>query len=256
MKTKTERLAFSTLADDAKRKLVDEVVQWALTIWHSTAEDLQGYWLERKSFETILYTLRADGGRLVGTATLKFYRVTYEGKDLVIVKLGLGVDPRHRGNKFALRCLMSELLRWKLAHPVQSIYLFSTLIHPVTYKLCCDLLQDQLYPYFDHPENPEMQKMVAYLAGVFGVEKVDSPSPFVYQERFSAIETQEAIDYWRNNQRPEVRFFVEHCPEYYRSGDCLIGLAPLHLTHVLALMIRTLARNRMDRWRGRKPTFA
>jgi len=256
MKTKTERLAFSTLADDAKRKLVDEVVQWALTIWHSTAEDLQGYWLERKSFETILYTLRADGGRLVGTATLKFYRVTYEGKDLVIVKLGLGVDPRHRGNKFALRCLMSELLRWKLAHPVQSIYLFSTLIHPVTYKLCCDLLQDQLYPYFDHPENPEMQKMVAYLAGVFGVEKVDSPSPFVYQERFSAIETQEAIDYWRNNQRPEVRFFVEHCPEYYRSGDCLIGLAPLHLTHVLTLMIRTLARNRMDRWRGRKPTFA
>lgn len=256
MKTKTDRYLFSKMAPEAKQTLVDEVVQWGLTIWHSTADDLRGYWLEQKSYETILYVLRTEDGRIVGSSTMKLYRIEYEGKTHVVVKLGLGVNPEFRGNKFALRCLMTEMLRWKAQHPIQSLYLFSTLIHPVTYKLCCDLLNEALYPHFNNPVNPERQKMVEFLADHFGVEKADSPVPFVYKEKFSAIETDEATEYWRNNQRPEVRFYIEHCPQYYRSKDCLICLAPINLTHVLALMLRTLARNRMDRIRGRKHKFS
>lgn len=256
MKMKTERHLFSKLPDEQKQELVDEVVQWSLAVLHSNTGHPRTYWLDTKSYETILYLLRTEEGKLVGTTTLKLHRVHYEGNDIVVVKLGLGIDPQHRGNKFALRCLMSEMLRWKVTHPIQPLYLFSTLIHPVTYKLCCDLLGDRLYPYFKNPVNPEMRKMLEYLVELFDVEKADAPSPFVYKERFSAIETQEAVDYWRNSQRPEVRFFVEHCPGYHCSSDCLICLAPVDLTHILARMIGTLARNRLDRWRGRKPRFA
>jgi hypothetical protein len=255
LKTTTQHHQFSKLSDEVKAGIVDEVVRWGLTIWHSTAEDLRGYWLEKKSYETDLYLLRSEDGTLVGSATFKLYEVNYEGKTIDIVKLGLGVDPRYRGNKFALRCMMSEIFRLKAAHPIRPLYVFSTLIHPVTYKLCCDSLSDRLYPHFKHPENPEMQKMVEYLAELFGLEKADSPHPFVYKERFSAIETQEAIDYWRNNPRPDVRFFVEHCPNYYCSGDCLIVLSPVLLTSLVALSVRTLVRNRVDRWRGRKARF-
>lgn len=255
MKTKTQRYLFSKMAPDEKEKLVDEVVAWGLTIWHSTAEDLRGYWLEQKSYETILYTLRTDSGELVGSTTMKLYRVEYGGKQVVVVKLGLGVDPKFRGNKFALRCLLSELLRWKAQHPVQTIYLFSTLIHPVTYKLCCDLLDDRVYPYYKNPDNSEMQKMVEHLTELFGVEKASSPHPFVYVEKFSAIESAEATDYWLRNKRPEVQFFVEHCPTYHNSGDCLICLAKLDLRHLVPHMLGTLARNRIDKWRGRKHKF-
>lgn len=256
MKTYTERFVFSRLSDEAKAELVEETIRWALTVWHSNADDLRGYWMEQKSFETYFYTLRTEDGALVGSSTIKFYRVDYGGEDIVIGKLGLGVSPEHRGNKFALRCLMSEFLRWKMRHPRQPLYLFSTLIHPVTYKLCCDLLGEELYPYFKDPVNPERHKMLEFLTERFGVEKSNTPSPYVYKEAFSAQETQEAIDYWRNNQRPEVRFYLEHCPDYYRSGDCLVGLAPLSLTHVLSRMVRTLARNQLDRVRGRKHRFA
>jgi hypothetical protein len=256
MKTKTERHVFSALSAQARTRLVEEIVQWGLSVWNSTAEDLRGYWLETKSYDTNIYLLRTEDGRLVGSSTFKYYRVDYEGKAIVVVKLGLGVDPKHRGNKFAMRCAMLELLYFKLAHPRTPFYVFSTLIHPVTYKLCCDLLGDRLYPYFKRPDNPEMQKMAAYLAERFGVEKADSPHPFVYRERFSPAETQTARDYWRNNPRPEVRFYVEHCPNYDCSDDCLIGLALLEVTHMIPLGMRTLVRNRMDRWRGRKPRFA
>lgn len=255
MKTKTERYLFSKLSDEAKSGIVDEVAQWAITIFHSNKGHPREYWMENKSYETILYLLRTEEGRLVGSTTLKLYRVNYEGQDIIIVKLGLGVDPKFRGDKFALRCLMTEVVRLKAAHPVQPLYVFSTLIHPVTYKLCCDLLSESLYPYFKQPDNPKMRKMVEYLVELFGVEKADSPHPFVFTERFTAIETQEAVDYWRNSPRPEVRFFVEHCPNYYCSSDCLIGIAPIKLTRILPLMARTLVRNRVDKWRGRKPRF-
>ena len=113
-----------------------------------------------------------------------------------------------------------------------------------------------LYPYFKAPDNPAKQKMMEFLANHFGVKRSDSPYPFAFQERFSATETPEAVDYWRNSQRPEVRFFVEHCPNYHCSFDCLICLAPITIPYVLSRMLGTLARNRMDRWRGRKPKFA
>ncbi len=255
IRTKTERYLLSKLGDERRRALVEEVVAWGLTIWHSTADDLRGYWLESKSFETILYLLRTEDGKLVGSATMKFYNVDFDGSSHVVVKLGLGVDPAFRGNKFALRCLLTEMLRWKAKHPLKSLYLFSTLIHPVTYKLCCDVLHESLYPYFKSPAWPARQKVVEQLTELFGVEKAVSIHPFVYREKFSAIETDAARDYWRTNQRPEVRFYLDHCPNY-ASGDCLICLAPIKLTHVSALMLRTLARNRLDKWRGRKAKFA
>jgi hypothetical protein len=256
MKTYTERLVFSRLSDEAKAKLVEETVRWGHTIWHSNADALRGYLMEKKSLETYFYSLRTEDGTLVGSSTVKFYRVDYNGEDIVIVKLALGVNPEHRGNKFALRCLMSELLHWKVRHPRQPLYIFSTLIHPVTYKLCCDLLGDDLYPYFENPVNPERHKMLTFLTERFGVEKSDTPSPYVYKELFSAKETQEVNDYWRTNQRPEVRFFIEHCPNYYNSDDCLICLAPIRLTHVFSHMVRTLVRNQIDKVRGRKHKFA
>ena len=256
VRTSIQRYQYSKMSPEARAELADEIVAWGLGIWHSTAADLRGYYLEQKSYDTVIYVLRSGDGTLVGSATMKFYRVEFEGeRNTVVVKLGLGVSPEHRGNKFALRCLMWELLRWKASHPRTPIYLFSTLIHPVTYKLCCDLLSDRLYPWFEHPENPAMQQKVEQLCALFGVEKARSPSPFVYVEKFSAIETREAIDYWRGNQRPEVRFYVEHCPDYYQSGDCLVALAKLDLGHVLTHMIRTLARNRLDKARGRKHRF-
>ena len=254
---RTERHVFARMSADAKAALVEELVRWVPTVWNSRPDDDVGtYWLERKSYATIVYVFRRDDGELAGFTTIKFHRVNHEGRDLVIVKLGLGVDANHRGDKFALRCLMWELLRFKLRHPLQPMYLFSALIHPVSYKLCCDLLSDRLYPYFKNPDNAEMQRLSERLAERFNLPKAESPHPFVYRDRFWSVETPQASEYWRTSKRPEVRWYVEHCPTYYCSQDCLIGLAPLELTHVLPLMIRTLVRNRMDKWRGRKAKFA
>lgn len=255
LKTKTERHVFSKLTDAKKAELVAEFAVWGLDIFNTTSDTLRGYWLEKKSFETVVYQLRTVDGALLGCTTIKFYSVDFDGKKVTIAKLGLGVHPKARGNKFATRCLMSEFLRVKASSPRVPLYLFSTLIHPVTYKLCCDLLGDQLYPYFKNPSNPAMEKKVAFLTDLFGIKRADNPDPLVYTEHFSALETPEALAYWQQNKRPEVRFFIEHCPRYHDTGDCLVALAELRLGHVLKNMVGTLARNRMDRIRGRKHKF-
>lgn len=254
--TYVERHVFSKLTPEKRAALTDEFAKWGLDIFHTTSDTLRGYWGEKKSFETVVYQLRSkEGGRLVGNTTIKFYKIDFEGEDSIVVKLGLGVHPKFRGNKFALRCLMYELIRTKAKYPRTPLYLFSTLIHPVTYKLCCDLLTDQLYPYYKNPENPRSQRMIEHLAGIFNVKKADSPHPYVYREGFSAKETEEATEYWLNDQRPEVRFFIDKCPTYYKTDDCLIMFAPLNFGHLIKNMLGTLARNKMDQKRGKKHKF-
>ena len=104
MKTTTGRYPFSKLSEQARQELVEELVPWALSVWHTSPDGLRGYWLERKSDETVLYVLRGPDGEVAGCCTLKFYLVPYDGRDISVLKLGLGVTPAFRGNKFALRC--------------------------------------------------------------------------------------------------------------------------------------------------------
>jgi hypothetical protein len=255
-KSTTERHVLSALPEEMRQAIVEEAVQWGLTVWKTRAIDLRNLWSDPKARETVIHLRRDETGALAGVASMKFIDVNYEGKDIVVVRLVLGANPGQRGDKFATRCLMVELLRWKALHPLTPLFLFSTLIHPVTYKLCCDLLKTQFYPYFKNTDNPPMERMIQYLAKQFGVERGDSPHPFVWREKFIAIETDQAMTYWRNNERPEVRFYVEHCPKYYNSADCLIGIASLSLPNVVFQMVRSLARNRLDKLLGRKIAFA
>lgn len=253
--TTTQRIAFSELDREQKQALVDELAAWAPTVFDVDIDGLRRYWLDSHPRIATIYTLRSPDGKLVGQSTLKLFDVDHDGEHVVVAKLGLGVSPAYRGNKFALRCLMSEMLRFRLAHPRTPLWLFSTLIHPVTYKLCCDALGDDLYPHYAHPHDENRARMVAALAARFGVEKSATPSPFVYREVFTARETSSTTRYWLDSPRPEVQFFVKHCPRYHDSSDCLIVLSPVHVARTCARMLRTLARNQLDTWRGRKPTF-
>ena len=254
VKTNTSRYRFSKMTDGEKRAVVEDLARWDGSVFNA-AGDPRGYWLETKSFETILYVLRSESDEVLGYTTIKYFRTEYEEREIYIEKVGIGVIPKQRGNKFALRCILLEWFRWKLRYPQRELYLFSTLIHPVTYKLVCDVFGTQLYPYFEGPQDPAKERLAVYLANYFGLHKADSPHPFVYFEDYSAIETQEAKEYWRTSPRPEVRFFVDHCSGYGDSGGVLITLAPFNFTNAAVRAMRTLGRNRLDRLLGRKHKF-
>jgi hypothetical protein len=68
-----------------------------------------------------------------------------------------------------------------------------------------------------------MQRMVDHLAEKFHLQRAESPHPFVYRDKFWTRETAQASEYWRTSPRPEVQFYVQHCPAYYCSRDCLIA---------------------------------
>ena len=243
------------MTDAEKLSIVDEMADWDSSVF-SAEGDPRGYWLETRSFETVLYLLRAaDGGKLLGYTTIKYFEMQYDGRPIYVEKVGIGVLPEHRGNKFSLRSILLEYLRCKLRYPTRELYLFSTLIHPVTYKLVVDVFGKTVYPYFEGPQDPEKEKLTLFMAGQFGLKKADSPHPFVYIEEYTALENREANKYWKTSTRPEVRFFVEHCPNYDVIGEAFVATARFSLSVGAARSIKTLARNRIDKALGRKHKF-
>lgn len=251
MSTYTQRYKFSTLSEADRLAIVKELSAWDSLVFHADG-DPSGYWLDAKAADVILYVLRASAdGAMLGYTTVKYYLVPYEGRELCIEKVGIGVLPEHRGNKFALRCLVTEYLRFRTRSPRRELYLFATLIHPVTYKLVCDVFGRKLYPYFEGAQDPDKERMAVFLANYFELRKANSPHPFVYVEDYSAIENRESNQYWKTSSRPEVRFFVEHCPNYDKSGDSIIATAPFDLKALIG-SLGTLARNRLARLRKRK----
>lgn len=235
--------------------IAEECGAWASGVFHVTIEDAIAYWVEQKSLETYFYVLRDDHGAVAGIALFKFFAVEYQGRPVIVSKIGLGVSPKHRGNKFAMRCLLRTLAIWKARHPRAPLYVFSTLIHPVTYKLSCDLLGEQMYPHYSAPVDPDLANMAATLAEQFGIRKADSELPFAYKEVFSTKETEESVSYWHQSNHPAVRFFVEHCPDYHTSDNCLIVLAPVRFSTVIMRGARIVLRNRVAKYTGRKYSF-
>lgn len=226
---KYSRVAFSRLSEAEKEALVREAAPSWIKIFGTSEEDLRGYWMEKKSKRTVIYLLRDDDDTIVGSFTVKFYDVDYQGQKLTVVKLGVGVLPEVRGGKFTLRCVMNEFLVAKLwFYPFENMYFFSTLIHPVTYQICATVL-DEMFPHYARPSSKFLQELAGFLANKFGLTPSDRGIPFIYKEVRSAVERPQTKQHWLTKKHPAVRYFVTHCPNY-DSDECFIIVAPVRMS--------------------------
>lgn len=246
------RVRFSALPRHAQRALFDEASDSWGRIFGVTPDDLERYWFEDKSRKTIIYVLRDAEGVIQGTVTVKYYDVVYRGRAIVIVKMGVAATAESRGNMFVIRCTMWELLTFGVVHYFDECYVFSTLIHPVTYQICTKFLSEY-YPYYDRPQDPELGRLFAFLTDHFGLRRPEgSDDPLVFRELRAAVESVEHRERWRLKRDPAVRFFLERCPNYH-EGDCLVILAPtprLFLPKVAAKFIHEQIARRVTRRRA------
>ncbi len=244
------RIPFSKLPVAQQRALFDEAATWWGQVFNTPASDLEAYWFENKSKETILYTLRDDDGLLLGTVTVKYYHVSYRGRNVVICKMGMAMVSEARGNAFGARCIANQALHHALQYPFDEVYVFSTMIHPVTYRICTRFLE-RYYPHYEGPQDPELSELAAYLSEYFALDKPETAHPFVFRERRASIEPDEVRAYWQQKSDPAVRFFLDACPNYDK-GECLIFLAPIRSSFVLTAL-RKYAGQWLDRrLRGRR----
>lgn len=219
------RMRFSQATTAEQRALFEETIPAWITIFGTPATDLESYWFENKSRETVIYVQRDQAGKVCAMLTFKQYDVTYRGRAITVVKLGVGALPQVRGNSFTARCVAMEAVYAALTYPAGEKYVFSTSIHPVTYRIFTRFMS-RFYPYPDRPQDPALADLARFLADHFGLTKADSPHPFVFEERRASLESPEERRSWLTSSDPAVRFFVDKCPNYHR-GECLIMLAQL-----------------------------
>jgi hypothetical protein len=179
----------------------------------------------KKSRETIVHVLRDEQGELCGTLTCKYYEVLYQGRRIIIAKVGVGILPEVRGGRFTMRCAVTEAVRHAIKYASDEVYLFSTMIHPVSYQITSRVF-NRFYPYHDRPQDPELEELARFLADHFELRRPETDDPLIFQEARSTMETAEERAYWQQKSDPAVRFFLDRCPNYGK-GECFIFLARL-----------------------------
>lgn len=193
-------------------------------LYNTPVSDFEAYWFENKSRKTNIYLLRDDDD-VCGMVTFKYYDVEYEGRRIVVVKTGVGTLPEARGSNFTARCIATQAVYHAIEHARDEVYVFSTLIHPVTYQIITSFL-DTYYPFYDRAQDGELEKLASFLARHFGVQPSNRPEPYIFREARGVVESPTERAYWRQKTNPAVRFFVDKCPDY-NAGECFIMVAPI-----------------------------
>lgn len=219
------RVRFSRASSKEQMALFEETAPSWTAIFGTPAEDLERYWFDHESRETNIYVQRDPAGKVCATLTTKYFDVRYRGRTITVAKLGVGALPQARGKRFTARCVAIEAIHAALTYSRSEVYAFSTSIHPVTYRFLAHSMP-RFYPHPERPQDPALADLALFLADYYGLEKADSPHPFVFKERRATVETPEERRYWHGSSDSAVRFFLDTCPRYHR-GECLIMLAPI-----------------------------
>jgi len=112
------------------------IVQGETVCTASGGSGATGY--DRRSYKTVVNMRRnRTMARWPATTDASRLRRSLRRQGTSSVKLALGLDPVHRGTKFACRRLIWELLGLKLSHPLKKIYLFDTLVQRWLQAVLC-----------------------------------------------------------------------------------------------------------------------
>ena len=234
----------SRLTRAEKVALVTEVIELAQTTFVGSEENMRMYFADEDTLRMNFILLRDDFGKLIGMASFQYYKLEYKGRELVVYKSAIGVAPHVRGNQFFLRATAIDAVIERLLHPFDNAWCFGTVLHPMSFALVSEVFAD-IYPSYNRPDDPEKAELADFMANFFGVEKADSPYPYVYKEVIRTRETESAGTYWRQRSDAAPRFFIERCPNYHLGESCIVMVAPLRALSIVFRTAKYIARKEL-----------
>lgn len=192
---------------------------------------------------TLLLHYSAEG-KIVGCFAILFYVREFRGRPTIVVRSVVGTMRAYRGQNVNITWALRTLLEYRVKHPGQPMYGLGAMGHPSSYLQVVRYVES----YWPRPDQRTPDDVLAFmfdLADTMKLQRPDPARPLVCRVPLNTRETEAEREYWRQSDRPAVRFFLDANPAYHESHG-LLTLFPID-----ARMLATIAA-RVTRERTRK----
>jgi len=197
--------------------------------------------LDAPTERTVLLLHRSDEGRVVGCFAIMFYARQFRGESTVVVRSVVGTMRAYRGQNVNIAWALRTLLAYRLQHPGRPMYGLGAMGHPSSYLQVVRYVE-RYWPRPDQRTPDDILAFMLELADAMKLQRTDPARPLVYKVPLSTRQTEAERDYWRQSDRPAVRFFLETNPTYDESNG-LLTLFPIDAPMLAAIGTR-IARER------------
>ena len=224
--TSSEVIVPKDLSAAARQQLTDDLYVVHCQIFDGVEKaSFAKYVVESKATHTAIYIHKNTERRIVGYSAIHVFEKQLRGRTAAVFRAEAGSLREYRGNSANIRIAISQLLRYRLAHPTRPIFYLGTLVHPSSYMFMAKYA-NVVWPNREQQLPLEIATFMADLAVAFGLEAVEPHNPLVVQVGWRTRDTEVERNYWRSCNKPAARFFVYENPNY-TEGQGLMTLVPL-----------------------------
>ena len=191
---------------------------------------------------TRIHIMRNGDGEAVGYCAVHLFDIVLSDRAYAVFRAQAGILRPYRGEGSTFAFGFREAIRYKLLHPLERVYFFSTPIHPSSFHLLSRHFRE-IYPTYRTQTPPAIQALMGQLAAAFGERPVKATAPEILQVGWITHDSAEETAFWQTQSNPDIQFFLNVNPGY-RQGHGLRTLVPLTLGNLcvtaLALVKRKL----------------
>lgn len=168
---------------------------------------------------------RNELGAMVGYCAVHLFEIRAGRRTLGILRAEAGLLAGYRGSGTTLWFGGKEALRYKALHPLRTVALFATPVHPSSYHMLCKYFW-RCYPYPGRRIPKKWSRLLFELCQLSGDAAVDPTDPFIRRVGWITRESDADTAAWSENPNEDVRFYLARNPGY-RRGYGLAMISPL-----------------------------
>ena len=195
---------------------------------------------------------RNRDGEIVGYCAVHFFELRQHNTTIIVMRAQAGMLRAFRGRNRSMPFTLMKVLAYRLRHPLHPMFFFGAMIHPSSYLLC-DKYISHIWPARGQSLSYPHLKLVERCIEAFRLPPVNPSNPRVVKVGIRTLDDDADQHYWSHCDKPAVRFFLEHNPDY-QSGNGLVTLIPVSLPGMAVSAWRLVldrVRRGVSRWRGR-----
>jgi len=177
-------------------------------------------------------------GETVGYCAVHRFAKQMRGRPCTIFRAEAGLLREYRGRSRTLWFGFAEAIKYRLQHPLCSLYYLGTFVHPGVYSMFSRYFQ-QYYPRHDQPVPESTAQFMSDLADAFHLEKVSASTPLVRKVGWITREAERDRAFWRTHPSPAVHYYITANPGYV-CGQGLVTLVPLSFSNISASALHFL----------------
>lgn len=247
-----EILAPQELSEKARERLIDRAYAVAAQVFDGIGRDEVAAHMVGAPAQRVRVFFFVDAqGRDVGLQCIQLYSHRIQGRWSHVFRSQAAMLPGWRGGSRTVGMGAREYLHAWLRRPWRPVYYCGLMIHPSSYSLFAQWTRGRLWPSPMCPTPPAWLQTLMELGQRFELEQPCADRPLVRSAGFATRESEAEQRYWRQSEKPAVRFYLQQVP-HREQGQGLLTLVPLGPWFMAGVAARLLAARWRALWPGRR----